>query len=308
MSGRLRFAASTLAVCALLSQALGAAAQPDPGALSALAERLARDSALGSSEIELFAGAIPALPVAFTPPPGTRVIGTAVERARPAAPATAARFTRFRIYLTLTGTPEAAVDAIAAGFASGGYARTPALFGSAPGGFATASPVVANFCRAAGDPRVLVRARTVGASTDAVVEETVRAPGGGRELGGPCEPDRRPDPLAGLPVLRSARAVAVVTRANALAPDATTQTADVFTTLAARTVLDGWTADAVAGGWTLRSVTSTDEIAVAALARELEGHPRTLVISIARVRPGQYYASLTNAATPAEPNALPPGR
>ena len=322
MTGPMRCAVFTLlALCASLALGGEARAQvttppaqtgpttpADAGALRALAERLARESTLGPSDVNLFAGTIPALPVAFVPPPSAQVIGATLERPRAGGIAAAPRFTRYRVFLTVPNTAQEIVDAIVAGFARSGYARTPTVFGNAPGGFASASPITANLCRAAGDPRILVRARSTGSASDVVVEETVSVLGGAREVGGPCDPERRIDPQAGLPAIRSARAVSIVTRANAATPDASSQTADVFTGLGARTLVEGWAAQAVADGWALRSVTSSEETAVATLARDLDGHPRLLLIAVARVRPGQYYASLTNAATPAEPNAVPAGR
>jgi hypothetical protein len=311
MIARTRVAAALLAACAFLlagSASTRPAAAQDAGALRALAERVARDSTLGPADVELFPGSVPALPVAFVPPAGAIVAGTALERPRADAPGGAYRFTRYRVYFSAAATPQELVDALAAGFTKTGYARVQTLYGTARGGFGSASPVTANLCRATTDPRVLVRARTAGAQTDAVVEETIPARDNPPDGGGPCDPARRVDPLAAFPLLRSARAVAVTTRANTITPDALVQTADVYTALPPRTVLDGWAAQAVADGWTQRTVTSTEEAALATFSRDAGGAARLLVVSLVRVRPGQYYASLTNAATPAEPNAPAAGR
>ena len=306
MTARFRAAVALIAACAVLVPAPLPA--QDAGALRALGERVARDSAAGPADIELLAGTIPNLPVAFAPPAGAKVVGTVVERPRADATAGQNRYTRYRVYFSAAPSPQELVDAVAAGFARSGYAVTPTLYGNARGGFASTSPVAANLCRAAGDPRVLVRARTSGAATDAVVEETIPAPGNPRDGGGPCDPARRADPFATFPVLRSTRSVAITTRVNAVTPDSLTQTADVYTSLAARTIVDGWAAQAVADGWTQRTVVSTDEGAFATFARDLEGRTRLLVVSLGRVRAGQYYASLTSVSVPAEPNSAVTGR
>ncbi len=127
-------------------------------------------------------------------------------------------------------------------------------------------------------------------------EETLDAPGNVRP--GRCDTGRHADPRAELPVLRSAPAIAVDARGSSLAPDATTATADVFTALAPRAVVEGWLAQAVAAGWTERSIASNDSVATATLMRDADGRVRLLVISLARVRSGQYHALLANAVTP----------
>ncbi len=144
--------------------------------------------------------------------------------------------------------------------------------------------------------------------TDAVLEETVPAPDNPRDAGGPCDPARRVDPLAAFPVLRSAPSASVNMRANAVTPDALAQTADVYSPLAPRTLVEGWAAQAVADGWAQRTLLSTEDGAFATFVRDIDGRARILVVSLARVRPGQYYAALTNAAVPAEPNSAPAGR
>jgi hypothetical protein len=311
MTARTRVAAAVIAACAVFAAASLApapAAAQEAGALRMLAERVARDSTIGPADVELLVAAIPALPVAFVPPAGAQIVGTVVERPRAGAATAQYRFTRYRVYFTAAASPRDLVDAVAAGFARGGYAPAQTLYGTARGGFASASLVTANLCRSAADPRLLVRARTAGSATDAVLEETIPAPGSPLDGGGPCDPARRVDPVAAFPVLRSSPAVSVTTRMNSVSPDALTQTADVYTSLAPRTLVDGWASQAVADGWTQRTIVSTDEAALATFSRGVEGRPRVLVVSLGRVRAGQYYASLTNAAVPAEPNSAPAGR
>ncbi|HEY0613363.1 MAG TPA: hypothetical protein VGC96_01935 [Candidatus Elarobacter sp.] len=288
--------------------AQAAPAGAEPGALRLLAERLARESAAGPSDIELFPGTIPPLPLAFVPPADARVLGTAVERPRPGGPPGAPRLTRFRVFFSTTSAPQEVVDAIALALSRRGYVRRPRPFGSPVGGFTTASPVTANLCGTASDPRILVRARRNGAVTDAVLEESLRVPEALPAAGAPCDPASGPDPLAALPAIAPAPAIAVVTRFSSLAPDAVLQTADVFTALRARTVLESWVTQAVAAGWALRSSTATDDAALASLVRSGGGHTRMLVIALARAGPGQFYASLTNATSEAEPTGVPAGR
>jgi hypothetical protein len=305
MTVRLRVAAALIAATTLLAGP-PVAAQDDT--LRALAERLARESALGPSDIELDVGTIPALPVAFGPPSGARIVGTAVERPRAGASGTFNRSTRYRVYFTAALAPRALVDAVTAGFAREGYAVKPVAFGPAAGGFTNRTVMVANLCRGITDPALFVRARSAGAGgTDAVLEETVPAANNAPFVS-PCDPVRAGDPRAMLPELRSAPATTVTLRGNYTGPDAATETADVFTSLAPRAVIEGFASQAVADGWAERSVVSTDAVATALLARAVDGQPRLLVITLARVSPGQFYASLTNAAAPAEPTPTSAGQ
>jgi hypothetical protein len=304
MTVRIRVAAALIAALALLA---GPPAVAQDDSLRVLAERLARDSALGPADIELDAGTIPALPVAFVPPSGARIVGTAVERPRAGTPAVQPRTTRYRVYFSAAQPPRALVDALIAGFARDGYALKPLQFGPVAGGLPNPAVAVANLCRTAADPSVFVRARRTGAETDAVVEEAL-APPADTPFGGPCDDRRSADPQAVLPLLRSAPAVSVSLRSNSTAPDGATETADVFTSLAPRTVVEGWAAQAVADGWAERSIVSSDALATASFARDVAGRPRLLVIALARVRTGQFYASLTNVATPAEPTSPAAGQ
>ncbi|HTD36739.1 MAG TPA: hypothetical protein VK669_04430, partial [Candidatus Limnocylindrales bacterium] len=279
-----RFPAAFAVALLVLAGSPGAArAQAgDAASVQALAERIAREGYAVPNDVELFPGTIPPLPVPFAPPVGARVVGALVARPRSDGPATAVRNIDYRAFFTLPGTPFQATEAIAAGFAPAGYAPTPTLFSSPAGGFTSTNVVITAFCHDADSPRIVARASRFGEMTDVVIDEFVPASNTAREESGTCNTLARAPPEATLPSIRSTREVAVTVRTRlSFFPDANAMTADVRTSLAPRTVVDGWAGEATAQGWTLRSVASTDDTAFASLVRPMAGgRMRLLVISL----------------------------
>lgn len=278
----------------------------------ALAERLASANLPSNARIEVVAGRVPGLPVAFSPPPRSTIVGTVIRRPNPSPSPQAVQYTVYDVYVDLPGTAGAAVDALEAAFAPRGYRRTQA---STPLGGFQGEEVnwFATLCATPAAPAITIRAVAVNNVAHAQVSETAAEGTGGPVRSvcsvpatpGPPRPPPRLAPAFSLPVLGRLPDVTVQSRGGARSDNDASSFAEITANLSARALVEAWSAQLVTQGWASHGVASTPESAVATFGRTVDGRAQLATLMVARRREGHYWAVIQSAFAdpPADPSA-----
>jgi hypothetical protein len=114
--------------------------------------------------------------------------------------------------------------------------------------------------------------------------------------------------ISSLPKIGSVDGVAVTRRSATSGYGFSEQTVDVVTSLTPETVVVAWSRQIADDGWTPDGPPAAGTSgAIATFRRAVDGRPRVVAVSLARVGPGRYLASVRNI-TVGEPLTAVTGR
>ncbi len=304
MKAGIRVAATLTAALFLVPSA--AAPADDPGALRLLADRVAGEYASANTAVDLEVAKIGTLPIPLTFPSSACIVGELVRRPVGEAYGTY-RYTEYHVYLDTAQPSDALVQAIVSSAATAGYVPFTSSIGTVAGGFVTA-PTTTVLCKDGSTDAIAIRSGNSGARAEVTVTISIpaatNAPFAGTQCGG--RPRTTFGDPAGLPVIRQIDGARVERRSTSGAVGFSEQTADVYTELAPRALLDAWSKQLVADGWTASSPAVNDTAGIATFRGSIGGLPRLASLSVLRAGAGRLIASVRSVQM--EPSSAASGR